>query len=163
MEKNQHEAWIDLVIRMAERNAAEGEGPFAAIVVRNGEMVSAGVNRTVSEQDPCAHAELTAIREACKQLKRADLSDCTVYASGEPCPMCMGAIYWAQIEAVYYACSKEEAARDVGFGDPLHGFAAELARPPAERTIAFRQVLAPNRLDPFKVWQQRQMNARMDG
>lgn len=159
MEKDQHESWIDLVIRMAERNAAEGEGPFAAIVVHQGEMVSAGVNRTVAEQDPCAHAELTAVREACKQLKRADLSDCTLYASGEPCPMCMGAIYWAKLGAVYYACSKEEAARDANFGDPLHGFSAELARPPAERAIAFHQVLAPSRLEPFKIWRRNQMKA----
>lgn len=149
------EVWLEQAIRMAKENAAKGDGPFAAIVVCNGEIVGTGVNRVGSEHDPTAHAELLAIREACTRLGRTDLSDCTLYASGEPCPMCMGAIYWAKPGAVYYACSKAEAAAATGFPDPLGTFYAEMSGSADNRTIAVRQHEANAKLEPFFVWASR--------
>jgi len=150
--------WIEQAVRMAEENAQKGEGPFAAIVVRGGEIVGTGVNCVHATVDPSWHAELSAIREACKRLNKIDLSDCELYASGEPCPMCMGAIYWAKLGSVYYACSKEEAAVSVGFGDPLSHFYADMARSPEERTIALRYIESSRKLEPFIIWAKKQNN-----
>ena len=149
------EVWLEQAIRMAKENAAKGDGPFAAIVVRNGEIVGTGVNRVGSEHDPTAHAELLAIREACIRLARTDLSDCTLYASGEPCPMCMGAIYWAKPGAVYYACSKAEAAAAAGFPDPLGSFYTEMSGPADNRTVTVRRHDIQGKLEPFFVWASR--------
>lgn len=143
--------WIEHVIRMAEDNAVKEE-PFAAIVVRGGEIVGTGVNRVHAAGDPTAHAELLAIRDACARLGAIVLTDCELYASGEPCPMCMGAIYWAKPRAVYYACSKEEAAEGAGFTDPLGSFFAEMKQQPEDRTIGFHKVDSSRKLEPFKVW-----------
>ncbi|MFE5317677.1 nucleoside deaminase [Paenibacillus sp. NPDC056579] len=143
--------WIEHVIRMAEDNAVKEE-PFAAIVVRGEVIVGTGVNCVHATIDPSAHAELLAIRDACKRLGTIDLSDCELYASGEPCPMCMGAIYWAKPRAVYFACSKEEAAAGAGFTDPLSSFFAEMGRPPEERTLSFHQIHSSRKLEPFKAW-----------
>ncbi len=91
-------------------------GPFGAIVVKNGEIIAEGFNKVTSSNDPTAHAEVVAIREACKMLNSFQLDDCIIYTSCEPCPMCLGAIYWARPKAVYYACTKEDAA-EIGFDD----------------------------------------------
>ncbi|SDX48218.1 nucleoside deaminase [Aequorivita viscosa] len=91
-------------------------GPFGAIVVKNGEIIAEGFNKVTSSNDPTAHAEVVAIREACKKLNSFQLEDCIIYTSCEPCPMCLGAIYWARPKAVYYACTKEDAA-EIGFDD----------------------------------------------
>jgi len=91
-------------------------GPFGAIVVKNGEIIAEGFNKVTSSNDPTAHAEVVAIREACKKLNSFQLDDCIIYTSCEPCPMCLGAIYWARPKAVYYACTKEDAA-EIGFDD----------------------------------------------
>ncbi len=91
-------------------------GPFGAIVVKNGEIIAEGFNKVTSSNDPTAHAEVVAIREACKMLNSFQLEDCIIYTSCEPCPMCLGAIYWARPKAVYYACTKEDAA-EIGFDD----------------------------------------------
>lgn len=147
-----HIEWLERAIRLAKENAAKGDGPFAALVVKDGEIVGTGVNGVASSHDPTAHAELLAIREACTRLQRADLSDCMLYASGEPCPMCIGAVYWAKPGAVYYACSKAEAAAAVGFGDPLGSFYAEMALPADKRAIAIRKLDAPSRLEPFTLF-----------
>lgn len=150
-----HRHWLEKTIRMAADNAAKGEGPFAAIVVKNGTVVGSGVNRVDTNHDPTAHAELLAIRDACQRLNSADLSDCVLYASGEPCPMCMGAIYWAGPSAVYYACSKAEAAAAVGFPDPLDSFYADRERPAELRQVAVRQYDMDGKLEPFFVWASR--------
>ncbi len=91
-------------------------GPFGAIVVKNGEIIAEGFNKVTSSNDPTAHAEVVAIREACKKLNSFQLEECIIYTSCEPCPMCLGAIYWARPKAVYYACTKEDAA-EIGFDD----------------------------------------------
>lgn len=137
---------------MAEDNVQKGEEPFAAIVVCGDEIVGTGVNCVHADHDPTSHAELLAIQGACKQLNQIDLSDCVLYASGEPCPMCMGAIYWAKLGAVYYACSKEEAAAGAGFGDPIRHFFADMASSPEERSIAFHHVDSTRKLEPFRIW-----------
>src|SRR5690606_2870453 len=110
-----HTYYLDIVTQMAKENVESGQGgPFAAIVVRNGEIISRGYNRVEVNHDPTSHAELNAIREACRILGTTQLHDCILYASGEPCPMCTGGIYWAKLGAVYFACSKKEA-REIGF------------------------------------------------
>jgi guanine deaminase len=147
-----HQKWLEKAIQLAAANAAKGEGPFAAIVVKDGVEVASGVNQVSASHDPTAHAELSAIREACVRLGRSDLSDCVLYASGEPCPMCMGAIYWARPSAVYYACGKVEAAEATGFGDPLSAFYAEMASPPEKRSIPLQKLDVPSRLEPFIVY-----------
>ena len=147
-----HEQWLEEAIRIADKNAKDGGGPFAAIIVRDHEIVSQGVNEDHIHMDPTAHAELSAIRKACIALQSTDLSDCIMYASGEPCPMCMGAIYWARLKAIYYACSKEEAAEAVHFPNPLHNFFEEMNQMPEDRTIPVYKLDVPDRLDPFHSW-----------
>ena len=91
-------------------------GPFGAVVVKNGEIIAEGCNRVTSTNDPTAHAEVVAIRNACEKLKSFQLDDCTMYTSCEPCPMCLGAIYWARPARVFFACTREDAAQ-IGFDD----------------------------------------------
>lgn len=152
MNDKNHRYWLEQAIQMAKDNAAKGEGPFAAIVVKDGEIIGTGVNRVGSEYDPTAHAELLAVREACTRLKRTELSDCILYASGEPCPMCMGAIYWAKPSAVYFACSKSEAGEAIGFPDPLRSFYTEMAQEPDKRMIPVYHLNAPGKLEPFFIF-----------
>ncbi len=104
---------IELSQKGMDNNAG---GPFGAIVVKDGEIISEGFNKVTSSNDPTAHAEVVAIRMACEKLNSFQLDGCIIYTSCEPCPMCLGAIYWARPKAVYYACTKEDAA-DIGFDD----------------------------------------------
>jgi tRNA(Arg) A34 adenosine deaminase TadA len=97
---------------------ANDGGPFGAVVVCNGELVGRGWNQVTSNLDPTAHAEVVAIRDACRSLQRFDLRGCELYASCEPCPMCLAATYWARLDRVYYACSRKDAA-EAGFDDQL--------------------------------------------
>lgn len=97
-------------------NVRNGGGPFGAVITRNGEVVATGVNRVTANNDPTAHAEVTAIRNAAQKLGTFDLSDCEIYTSCEPCPMCLGAIYWARLKKVYFANNKEDA-KNIGFDD----------------------------------------------
>ena len=107
---------MEAVINSAIKNIEKGYGPFAAAIVRNGKIIVSTVNGVTKNCDPTAHAEIRAIREACKILNRIDLSDCELYTSCEPCPMCFGAIYWARIKKVYYAATRHDAA-EAGFDD----------------------------------------------
>ncbi|MFV0266375.1 MAG: nucleoside deaminase, partial [Draconibacterium sp.] len=98
-------------ISLAEKGMKTNSGgPFGAVVVKDGEIIAEGYNRVTSDNDPTAHAEVIAIREACKKLKSFQLDDCVIYTSCEPCPMCLGAIYWARPKKVFYACNREDAA-----------------------------------------------------
>ena len=104
-------------IRLSKEGMESGHGgPFGAVVVKDGEIIASGFNRVLSSNDPTAHAEVTAIREACQRLKHFQLDDCILYTSCEPCPMCLGAIYWARPKAVYYANTRKDAA-EIGFDD----------------------------------------------
>lgn len=150
-----HEQWLQKTIEMAIENVEQGGGPFAALLVKNGNVLGQGTNRVHIAQDPSAHAELLAIREACTTLQTTDLSDCILYASGEPCPMCLGAAYWAKVGKIYYACNKVEAAKETGFANPLKNFFPDQSEDPEKRSVPFIQLKTDNALDPFLVFQKR--------
>lgn len=125
-------------------------GPFGAIVIKDGKIIGKGKNEVTSSNDPTAHAEVQAIREACSYLGSFQLTDCEIYTSCEPCPMCIGAIYWARPKAVYYACTKEEAAQ-IGFDD--HFIYEEISLPIESRTIMMNQITVDQYNLPFKMWE----------
>lgn len=147
-----HSKWLNKTIQMAIDNVATGEGPFAAIVVKDGKVIGKGTNSIQLNHDPSAHAELLAIREACSYLSSTDLSDCLLYASGEPCPMCLGAAYWATLGNIYYACSKEQAQTGAHFENPLADFYSDQEQAGKDRSIPFVQLKTPNALQPFLKW-----------
>ncbi len=124
-------------------------GPFGAVVVRKGKIVGRGWNRVTSTNDPTAHAEVSAIRDACKKLKTFQLDDCELYTSCEPCPMCLAAIYWARFQKVFYANTRKDAAR-IDFDDDL--IYREVSTPIARRQIPMKQLLRTEALAVFKEW-----------
>ncbi|WP_321322871.1 nucleoside deaminase [Thiomicrorhabdus sp.] len=132
-----------------EKMEAGFGGPFGALITKDGEVVAEGYNKVTSENDPTAHAEVTAIREACKKLNTFDLSGCEIYTSCEPCPMCLSAIYWARIETIYYANSREDAA-DIGFDDEM--LYNEIPKPILERSIPTYRFLEEEAIKPFNDW-----------
>ena len=119
-------------IDLSERSVEEGGGPFGALVVKDGEIIAEGTNRVTLNNDPTAHAEVQAIRLACERLNTFDLGGCEIYASCEPCPMCLGAIYWSRMRRVYYANTREDAAR-IRFSD--EDIYDEFSLPPEQRRI----------------------------
>jgi len=141
--------WLHRAIEIATENVDSGGGPFGAVVVRNGISIAEGVNLVTATQDPTAHAEVTAIRMACSQLETFDLSDCTIYASCEPCPMCLGAIYWARLQGIWFAASRFDAA-DAGFDDEF--IYRELAADVDTRKIPVTPLKVTMALDPFIAW-----------
>ncbi|MFD2998813.1 nucleoside deaminase [Pontibacter toksunensis] len=138
-------------IRLSVEKMEEGfGGPFGAVVVRNGEIVSRGFNNVLASNDPTAHAEVDAIRKASTALSSFDLSDCDLYTSCEPCPMCLGAIYWARFRNVYYGNTREDAAR-VGFDDAL--IYDEIEKPIEARKIPMQQLLPEEAKKGFDAWE----------
>jgi guanine deaminase len=145
-----HEDFLQRAIDLAVNNAITGQGgPFGAIVVKNNQVVSTAANCVTHTLDPTAHAEITAIRMACKKLNDFQLRDCILYTSCEPCPMCLGAIYWARMEKVYFGCTRHEAAA-ANFDDSF--IYDEIAVPPSERKIAMLHLDLPNARQPFDLW-----------
>ena len=136
-------------IRMSVENAGRGGGPFAAIVAREGSIIASGVNQVTVTNDPTAHAEVVAIRAACRELRNFQLTGCDIFTTCEPCPMCMGAIYWARPARVYYANTREDAA-DIGFDDSL--IYKELRKPVDERRIPMHQLMRDEALEAFEAW-----------
>ena len=137
-------------LELAAGNAASGRGgPFAALVVRHGAVVAEGCNQVTATIDPTAHAEVVAIREACKALGAFPLTGCELYTSCEPCPMCLGAIYWARPSAIYYSGTHKDAAR-AGFDDSY--IYEQTHKRPAERDIRMIRVLADEAEVPFRAW-----------
>jgi guanine deaminase len=128
---------------------ANDGGPFGAVVVRDGKIIGEGCNRVTSTNDPTAHAEIVAIREACQNLNDFQLDGCVIYTSCEPCPMCLGAIYWARPARMYFACNREDAAA-VGFDDDF--IYAEIERPIDERRIESVNFLREEGLKVFENW-----------
>ncbi len=128
------------------RNAG---GPFGAIIVRRGKIVGRGWNRVTSANDPTAHAEIMAIRKACRCLKTFRLDDCELYTSCEPCPMCLAAGYWARLRKIYYANTRRDAAK-IGFDDSW--LYRELALPVSRRKIPMKQLLRKDALEVFTEW-----------
>ncbi len=136
--------------RLALRGVARNQGgPFGALVVRDGQVVGRGFNRVIATNDPTAHAEVVAIRQACRKLKTFELRGCEIYSSCEPCPMCLAAIHWARIDRVWYACNRDDAAR-AGFDDAL--LYAQLGKPPAERIVPAQQVFREEGTVAFETW-----------
>ena len=137
-------------IKLAADNLLSGNGgPFGAVVVKDGKIVGRGSNSVTSTNDPTAHAEVNAIRDACKNLNTFQLDDCEIYTSCEPCPMCLGAIYWARPTKIYYACTKVDAA-NAGFDDSF--IYEEINIPLSERSIPANQMMQADALDLFKNW-----------
>ncbi len=138
-------------IRLAAGNVEEGRGgPFAALVVHDGRVVARGTNLVTTANDPTAHAEIVAIRRACEALGVFQLADCDLYTSCEPCPMCMGAIYWARPARVFYGGTRHDAAR-AGFDDAF--IYDELLRTPEARQIPMINLLRAEAAQPFAVWE----------
>lgn len=148
MEKQEN--FMREAIRLSiEKMQAGFGGPFGAVVVRNGEIIARGYNNVTSSNDPTAHAEVDAIRKACAALNTYQLTDCELYTSCEPCPMCLGAIYWARPRAVYFANTKQDAAQ-AGFDDQF--IYDELAIPLENRSIPMQQLLRHEAQTAFQQW-----------
>ncbi len=147
---NDDDRFLARAIELAEHAARSGEGgPFGAVIVRDGKIVAEGWNRVVASHDPTAHAEIGAIRAACAEVGHFHLPGCTLYASSEPCPMCLSAAYWARIERIVFANSRAEAAA-IGFcDDELY---AELNRPFSARRIAMEHRPLPDARAPLERW-----------
>ena len=152
------DSWMRRAIELAIENvrAAQG-GPFGAVIVQDGRILAEGTNLVTSNNDPTAHAEIVAIRGACRTLGRFHLTGCEIYTSCEPCPMCLGAIYWARLEKVFFGGTRAEAAA-AGFNDEL--IYDELATPVADRRLPMVQLMRDDALRAFDVW--RQAEGRID-
>ena len=148
----QDRAFMREAIRLANASVQSGGGPFGAVIVKDGEIVAGGSNSVTLNTDPTAHAEVTAIREACRKLGTFHLEDCTIYTSCEPCPMCLGAIYWAGIKRIYYGNTRKDAA-DIDFADDF--IYEELDRPMEQRTVPIIPLLRDEALHTFRLWQQK--------
>jgi guanine deaminase len=128
-------------------------GPFAAVVVKDGKIIAEGTNCVTSTNDPTAHAEVVAVRAACKKLGHFELTGCEIYTTCEPCPMCLGAIYWARPVRVYYGCTAADAS-EAGFDDSL--IYQEIVRPHMERKIPLFPMMREEALAAFRVWEEKQ-------
>lgn len=141
-------------IRLSKEGMTEGHGgPFGAVVVKNGKIVGRGYNKVTSTNDPTAHAEVVAIRDACKNLQTFQLDGCDIYTSCEPCPMCMGAIYWARPSNVYFGCTREDAAK-IGFDDSY--IYNELKLDIAERGIPLNNFSREEAMIVFNEWERKE-------
>ena len=144
-----NEQFMREAIALASSNIDNGGGPFGAVIVRDGKVVGRGVNRVTANNDPTAHAEVSAIRDACKALNTFDLSGCEIYTSCEPCPMCLGSIYWARIGRIYYGNTQADAA-EIDFDDSF--IYRQLEKPIGTRTIPETQCLHDESIVTFKKW-----------
>jgi guanine deaminase len=141
--------FLEQAIGMARANVRLKGGPFGALVVKDGIVIATGVNQVTRTNDPTAHAEVVAIREACRALGDFQLRSCDVYCSCEPCPMCVGALFWARPARVYFAATRDDAAA-AGFDDSL--IYGQIAMDPGERQIPMRHVALKDALAPFEEW-----------
>jgi tRNA(Arg) A34 adenosine deaminase TadA len=147
---NDKKKYMKVAIDLASENSSKNTGgPFGAIVVKDGEIVGRGVNKVTATNDPTAHAEVEAIRDATKNLNTFNLEGCEIYASCEPCPMCLGAIYWARIDKLYYAGTKDDAAK-ADFDDSL--IYKELCLPKEKRLIPSSQMMREEAVKLFEEW-----------
>lgn len=147
---NQDEFFLREAIRASENGMNNDEGgPFGCVIVKDGRIIGRGNNRVTSTNDPTAHAEVVAIRDACGQIGHFQLDDCTLYTSCEPCPMCLGAIYWARPTRIVYAASRHDAAY-AGFSDEF--IYTEFDKPMASRSIPIEQMLREEAMAVFEAW-----------
>ena len=143
--------FMALAIQLSMENVHSGRGgPFGAVVVKDGMIIAEGANRVTSSNDPTAHAEVVVIREACQKLGVFDLEGCEIYTSCEPCPMCLGAIYWARLSRVYFANADADASK-IGFDDSL--IYREIAQPHSKRKIPMIQMMREEALAAFRAWE----------
>lgn len=146
-----HKEYIERALELAFKSVRDhGGGPFGAVIVKDGEIVGEGMNCVTSCQDPTAHAEIVAIREACRKLDSHQLAGCIIYSSCEPCPMCLGAIYWARPEALYFSASKDDAS-DVGFDDAF--IYEEIQVSAKHRKLRTYKIEHKNALKAFNLWE----------
>jgi len=138
-------------IQLSIENVGSGGGPFGAVIVKEGRIIAEGRNQVTSSHDPTAHAEMLAIRSASAKLGAFELQGCEIYSSCEPCPMCLGAIYWARLSRIYFAGSAADASKS-GFDDSL--IYSEIAKPAAQRTIPMIQMMREEALTAFRAWEQ---------
>lgn len=146
------EFFIREAIRLSVENVNNGGGPFGAVIVKDGKIIATGVNRVTDHNDPTAHAEVNAIRNACKVLNTFDLSGCDIYSSCEPCPMCLGAIYWARLSKLVFANTKKDA-RDIQFDDSF--IYDEIALPIEKRSLPTTTMLRDEALTAFRLWNEK--------
>ncbi|WP_231462649.1 nucleoside deaminase [Pedobacter sp. Leaf132] len=146
-----HAEFMRLAISLSVKNVKENiGGPFGAVVVKDGEIIAGSGNKVTSTNDPTAHAEVSAIRLACTKLNTFDLSGCVIYTSCEPCPMCLGAIYWAKIDTIYYANTKVDA-ENIGFSDKF--IYEELDKAMDDRSLPIVQLMRDEALEAFRLWE----------
>lgn len=141
--------FMDMAAELAEKNIDEGGGPFGAVIVRDGVVVATGVNRVTADNDPTAHAEVNAIRNACRKEQTFNLSGCVIYTSCEPCPMCLSALYWAGISRIYYGNTQDDADA-INFSDRF--IYQELDKPKAERMIPCIKMDSSRTIKAFEKW-----------
>lgn len=146
-----HKQFMLDAIQLSIENAEKGGGPFGAVIVKDNKIIAAASNSVINDNDPTAHAEVNAIRKASKALNTFDLSGCIIYTSCEPCPMCLGAIYWARLDKVFYGNTKTDA-KNIGFDDSF--IYNEINLPFADRTIKFEQLIPEEAIKGFKTWDQ---------
>jgi guanine deaminase len=142
--------FLERAVKIADKGIEKGAGPFGAVVVRNGEIISESNNKVVQSHDPTAHAEVLAIREAAQKTGTHDLHDCILYSSCEPCPMCLGAIYWSGIKKVFFAADRKDAAM-AGFNDEF--IYDEITLLPEKRNVSFKRIKGVDGIGVFKKWE----------
>lgn len=152
-EKGYDKRIMDDVVDLSYDSVDSGGGPFAAAIVKDGEIVATGINRVTVNHDPTAHAEVMAIRNACKKLDTYDLSECEIYSSCEPCPMCLGAIYWARIPVLYYGNTQEDA-KAIDFDDSF--IYSEMAKKPEERKLKMVRIEDSGAIRAFRHWAEKE-------
>lgn len=145
-----HKKFLIEALAIASDSIKHSGGPFGALVVKDDQIIAIGANAVVKTNDPTAHAEIVAIRRACQKLKTYQLKGYTLYSSCEPCPMCLSALYWARIDALYFALSRDDAAA-IGFDDAF--IYKEVALRPEERSLKTEHILIPQAKDIFVMWQ----------
>lgn len=145
--------WMRRAIDLSIENVANGGGPFGAVIVKDGKLIAEGTNRVTANCDPTAHAEVSAIREACQKVGSFKLDGCEIYTSCEPCPMCLSAIYWAGISRIYYGNTKQDA-ESINFGDKF--IYDEIAKPYEERSIPMTPLMRSDAQKAFRAWQEKE-------
>lgn len=147
---NEQEKYMQRAIDLSRESVKSGGGPFGAVIVKNGEIIAEASNGVTKNNDPTGHAEINAIRKAAKELQNFDLKGCEIYSSCEPCPMCLGAIYWASLDQLYFANTKEDAAQ-IQFDDQF--IYEEIEKPFHERRLITKQIMRKEAIKAFRDWE----------
>ncbi|WP_051189701.1 nucleoside deaminase [Daejeonella oryzae] len=149
-EDREHQKFMRMAISLSKKNVENYKGgPFGAVIVKEGRVIAKSANKVTTTNDPTAHAEISTIRQACKKLNTFDLTGCVIYTSCEPCPMCLGAIYWSHLDIIYYANTKSDAA-EIGFDDQF--IYDEIDMPMEDRKLPVVQILRNEAQEAFKLW-----------